>query len=116
MQTTIYATQQPAIVTTYQLNRVSRVHVDLCARCVAAGDHDCGELGPLARGPHRGECHGAKHSAPVRCECGQWSGTQCCYVAPADTLVTVEVMPQWAAAAIRIRVTTTCAEWIAGAQ
>jgi hypothetical protein len=104
--------QPLAIVTTYQLTRISRVYVNLCAQCAAA-DHGCGELGPVARGPHRGECHGAKHGAPVRCDCGQWSGTQCCYVAPADALVTVEVTPRWATDAIRIQVTPACAQWIA---
>jgi len=127
MQTTIHATQQPHVVTSYRLARISNVHVDLCTRCAAAADHDCGELGPVARGPHRGQCHGAKHSAPVRCECGQWSGEPCDDVAPADTMVTIEVTPLWqrdshaeagnrgtypANGALRIRVTCECAAWI----
>jgi hypothetical protein len=123
----ISATQQPTIVTSYQLIRVSNVHVDLCHRCATAADHDCGELGPVARGPHRGQCHGAKHAAPVRCECGQWSGVQCDHVGPADTMVMIEVMPSaWRNShadagnggswphngATRITVTPTCAQWI----
>jgi hypothetical protein len=120
MQTlAIPAAQQPLIVTSYQLARISNVHVDLCHRCATAADHDCGDLGPVARGPHRGQCHGVKHSAPVRCECGQWSGEPCDDVAPADTMVTIEVTPLserhadgGEGAAMIIRVTAECAAWI----
>lgn len=115
----------PTTVVTYQLTRISNVYVDLCDRCAAAADHDCGELGPVARGAHRGHCHGAQHAAPVRCECGEWSGEPCDHVGPADTLVTIEVTPRWqrdteagssgawsASGSTRIRVSQRCAAWI----
>ena len=118
MQIAIPAAQQPLIVTSYQLARISNVHVDLCHRCAAAADHDCGELGPVARGPHRGQCHGAKHSAPARCECGQWTGESCDEVAPSDTMVTIEVTPLSQRdstseyAPMLLCVTGACAAWI----
>lgn len=56
-------------VITYQLAYLSRIHVSLCAACVERDDHDCGSLGPVSHGRHRGGCDGARHVEICSC-CG----------------------------------------------
>jgi hypothetical protein len=48
-------------VATYQLAYLSG-QVSLCDDCVERADHECGALGPVLHGDHRGECQGRKHT------------------------------------------------------
>ncbi len=49
-------------VITYQLAHETTT-VDLCDACADRDDHDCGSLGPVEHGLHRGSCQGKHHSA-----------------------------------------------------
>ena len=59
-----------ALVVTYSVPYVRPLDaahpraVDLCDRCVAAGDHDAGALGAVEHGRHSGWCEGARHGLP----------------------------------------------------
>lgn len=49
-------------VVTYQLAYVTDMRADLCDACVKHNDHDCGVLGAIQHGLHRGTCDGARHT------------------------------------------------------
>jgi hypothetical protein len=57
----VRASRARATVVTYQLAYLTAQSVSLCDACVAAGDHDCGALGPVQCGQHTGACDGARH-------------------------------------------------------
>jgi hypothetical protein len=59
---TFAARAMPARVVTYRLAYLDR-EVSLCASCVEHDDHDCGSIGPVRHGLHRGDCAGAMHRA-----------------------------------------------------
>lgn len=50
-------------VVTYQLAYITSREVSLCAECVERDDHDCGVLGPVQHGQHRGYCDGCARKA-----------------------------------------------------
>ena len=53
-------------IVTYQLAYCSHQYVDLCAECADGDAHECGVLGPVSHGAHRGYCAGAAHGTDAR--------------------------------------------------